>query len=46
MTSEIQYSAQPAEDSKNLTVELGGHLPLVMFLAALAQGGAMNPQLP
>lgn len=45
-SSEIQYTAQHTEDTKNLMVELGGHAPLVMLLAALAQGGAMNPRLP
>lgn len=44
--ADIQYTAQKTEDTKNLVVELSGHMPMVHLLSALSQAGVMEPKLP
>lgn len=42
--SEIHYTAQHTEDSKDLLVELTGHTPMVQLLAGLTRSGAIDPK--
>lgn len=44
--TDIQYTAQNTEDTKNLLVELSGHRPMVHLLSTLSQAGVMEPKLP
>lgn len=45
-TSEIQYTAQHTDDTKNLLIELTGHTPMTSLLSTLAIAGVMDPKLP
>lgn len=44
--TDIQYTAQHTDDSKNLLVELSGQAPMVALLSILAKAGVMEPKAP
>lgn len=44
--TDIQYTAQNTEDTKNLLIELRGHTAMVRLLSTLVQAGVMDPKLP
>jgi len=43
--TDIQYTAQNTEDTKDLLVEMSGHNLMVSLLATLAHSGVMDPKL-
>lgn len=45
-STEIQYTAQHTDDTKNLLIELTGHAPMTSLLSTLANTGVMDPKLP
>jgi len=42
--TDIHYTAQHTEDTKQLVIELSGHVPIVHLLSTLAQAGVMDPR--
>ena len=42
--TDIHYTAQHTEDTKQLVIELSGHTPMVHLLSTLAQTGVMDPR--
>lgn len=44
--TDIQYTAQHTDDSKNLLVELSGQARMVELLSTLAKAGVMDPKAP